>query len=55
MYSAKITESNGRFYAMVIRKDRDGQEQVDGCYKARHFATRKAAEKSTGAYISKLA
>jgi hypothetical protein len=55
-YQARITESaDGAFYALVVRIDRDGQENVTHGYKGRHFATRKAAEKSAAAYIAKVA
>ena len=54
-YQARITETaDGSFYAMVVRVDDDGYENVVGLYKARHFKTRAAAEKSTSAYIAKL-
>ena len=54
MYTAKISQdATGMFFAMVIRTDYDGQKQVAFNYKARYFKTRKAAEKSTNAYIAK--
>ena len=54
-YRANISQtSDGSFYALVVRIDRDGFEQVIHGYKGRHFATRKAAEKSTANYISKI-
>lgn len=53
-YQARITESNGSFYALIVRIDRDGQESVIHGYKGRHFATAKAAEKSTSAYLTKM-
>ena len=54
MYTAKISQdASGMFFAMVIRTDKDGQKQVAVDYKARYFKTRKAAEKSTSAYIAK--
>ena len=53
-YQARITETaDGSFYAMVVRVD-DGYVNVIGHYKARHFKTRAAAEKSTAAYIANL-
>jgi hypothetical protein len=55
-YEPRITrKEDGEFYALIVRIDRDGQENVIYGYKGRHFATLKAAEKSTGAYIAKLA
>ena len=53
-YQASITKnSDNTFYALVVRIDRDGQQNVIHGYKGRHFSTAKAAEKSTAAYISK--
>ncbi len=40
--------------ALIVRIDRDGQESVIHSYRARHFRTRAAAEKSTAAYIAKI-
>lgn len=54
-YQANISKTaDGSFYSLVVRVDRDGYQHVLNGYKARHFATLKAAEKSTAAYISKL-
>lgn len=53
-HQARITASNGSFYALIVRIDRDGQENVIHGYKGRHFASRVAAERSTAAYIAKL-
>lgn len=54
-YQPRITKSSdGEFYALIVRIDRDGQESVIHGYKGRHFKTLKAAEKSTSTYISKL-
>ena len=47
------TTENG-FYALIVRIDRDGQENVIHGYKGRTFATRTAAEKSTANYMKKL-
>lgn len=46
--------SDGSVYALIVRVDSDGQESVIHGYKGRYFATLKAAEKSTGAYIEKM-
>ena len=54
-YESRITKTNGSFYALIVRIDRDGQENVIHGYKGRHFATAKAAEKSTATYITKIA
>ena len=54
-YQSRITETaDASFYAMVVRVDNDGYVNVVGHYKARHFKTRAAAEKSTAVYIAKL-
>lgn len=54
-HKASITKSaDGSFYALIVRIDRDGQENVIHGYKGRHFASLKAAEKSTGAHIAKI-
>lgn len=53
-YKSKITQQEGRFFAMVVMVDRDGQERVVNDYRARFFASMKAALKSTSAYIAKV-
>jgi len=54
-YQARITnDGTGSHYALVVRIDKDGQENVLHGYKGRYFASRKAAEKSTAAYIAKV-
>lgn len=54
-YQAAITPSNdGSFYALVVRVDNDGFENVIAHYKGRYFKTKKAAIKSTSAYIAKF-
>ena len=55
-HQARITRnSDGDFYALIVRIDRDGQENVIHGYKGRHFASLKAAEKSTASYVAKIA
>ena len=55
-YQARITKTaEGGFFALIVRIDRDGEESVIHGYNGRHFATVKAAEKSTSAYLSKIA
>lgn len=51
-YLPKVTGSkeNG-FYALVVRVDADGQENVLHGYKGRHFATKEAGIKSAEKYI----
>lgn len=55
-YEARITASaDGSCYALIVRIDGfDGEESVIHGYRGRHFASRKAAEKSTAAYIAKV-
>jgi hypothetical protein len=54
-HQARITQNaDGDFYALIVRIDRDGQENVIHGYKGRHFASLKAAQKSTAAYIAKI-
>ena len=54
-YVAKITNStDSGFFALIVRVDYDGQENVIHGYASRHFATRKAAEKSTSRYLKKI-
>ena len=52
-YIAKISAQQDSFYALVIRVDYDGEQQVENTYKGRSFKTRKAAEKSTSDFIAK--
>ena len=54
-YQARVTESaDASFFALIVRIDRDGQENVLRSYKGRHFTTHKAAEKSTARHIAKI-
>lgn len=54
-YQPRITKNaDNSFYAIVVRIDKDGYENVLNHYKGRHFSTLKAAEKSTNNYISKI-
>lgn len=50
-YQARINPTS--LYAFIVRVDADGQENVIHGYKGRHFASMKAAERSTAAYIAK--
>ena len=53
-YQPRISKSaDGSFYALIVRVDRDGEEQVIHGYRGRHFASLKAAQKSTAAHIAK--
>lgn len=53
-YESRITNTSNGFYALIVRVDRDGQENVIHGYKGRHFATSDAAQKSTAKYIAKI-
>lgn len=54
-HEARITqESCGEFYTIIVRIDKDGHENVIHGYRGRFFKTRKAAEKSTYAHITKI-
>jgi hypothetical protein len=53
-YEARIRKTGENFYARIVRIDSDGEENVIHGYKGRHFATLKAAEKSTSAYLAKM-
>jgi hypothetical protein len=50
-YEGRVTPSNGEFYALVVRVDKDGQESVIHGYKGKYFKTREAANKSVNTYI----
>lgn len=54
MYTPNITKnSDGSFYALVVRVDYDGERQVVHGF-SRHFKTEKGALKSVNAFITKL-
>jgi len=53
-YEPRITkDGTGEFFALIVRIDRDGQENVIHGYNGRHFKTLKAAQRSTEKYIAK--
>lgn len=52
-YEPRIRANDGSFYALIVRVDKDGQESAIHGYKGRHFASEKAALKSTTSYIKK--
>jgi hypothetical protein len=54
MYSARITKTESGFFACVVRIDSDGTEQIDSCYRGRHFTSQKAAERSTAKHITAI-
>jgi hypothetical protein len=52
-YEPRISEyKDGSCYALIVRIDRDGQENVIHGY-ARHFKSMAAAQKSAASYIAK--
>jgi len=52
-YEPRISEyKDGSCYALIVRIDRDGQENVIHGY-ARHFKSMAAAQKSATNYIAK--
>ena len=54
-YSSVIKQNaDGFFYAMVVRIDSDGFEQIDPSFRCRSFASLKAAERATVRHISKI-
>ena len=53
-YISKISKnSDGSFYALVVRVDKDGEQNVSHGYKGRHFKTEKSARRSTEKHIAK--
>lgn len=55
-YEARIThDGTGKFYALCVRVDKDGEETVLRGYEGRYFKTQKAAEKSTSKYLTRIA
>ena len=51
---SKISKnSEGSFYALIVRIDNDGEQNVIHGYKGRHFKSEKAAQRSTEKYIAK--
>ena len=55
-YKAIITPtSNGGYYGNVVKGGADGEYRLLHGYSGREFKTLKGAEKSTSAYISKMA
>ena len=54
MYKANISKnSEGSFFALIVRIDSDGESNVIHGYASRHFKTEKAAIKSTSNHIAK--
>ena len=54
MYTPNITkDSEGSFFALVVRVDYDGEQSVVNGF-SRHYKTKKAALKSANSFIKKL-
>tara|TARA_R100000935_G_scaffold17893_1_gene34689 strand:+ start:507 stop:680 length:174 start_codon:yes stop_codon:yes gene_type:complete len=54
MYKPNITKnSEGSFFALVVRVDYDGEENVVNGF-SRHYKTKKAALKSANTFIKKI-
>lgn len=53
-YEARISKQGSEFYALIVRIDRDGEENVIHGYTGRFFKTLKAAQKSTSSYIARM-
>lgn len=52
-HEARITKTaDGSFYALIVRIDRDGEENVLHGY-SKHLSSYAAAEKSTAKYMAK--
>ncbi|MCT2531055.1 hypothetical protein N2382_09310 [SAR92 clade bacterium H921] len=47
-------DSDGSFYALIVRIERDGYKTVIHHYKGRHFKTEAAAVRSTSNYLAKF-
>lgn len=53
-YIAKITKNaSGDYFTLIVRLEKDGEENVINGYEGRHFKTKKAALLSTDNYIAK--
>ncbi len=47
-------ESDGRFYALIVRIDRDGEEHVIRGFKGFQYKTRENAEKAIAKYLRRM-
>jgi hypothetical protein len=55
MYQSAISkDGQNLFFALVVRKDDDGEVFVQRSYNGRYFKTEKAAIKSTEKHIAKM-
>lgn len=53
-YAARLTETEMGIFAMVVRVDADGWEQVDGTFRARHFASLANAQRATAKHLQAI-
>jgi hypothetical protein len=53
-YESRIRNTTEGFYSLIVRIDRDGEQNVIHGYKGRYFATEAAAQRSTARYIMKI-
>lgn len=52
-YQARIRKMNDGYYALLVRVDKSGEENVARGYKGRYFATETAARRSVDRYIAR--
>lgn len=52
-YEPRISKQDNEFYALVVRIDRDGEENVVHGFRG-FYKTRKSAERFANRYINKL-
>jgi hypothetical protein len=48
------TNQDSRTFALIVRIDRDGEEQVIRGFEGRHFASRKNAERAVAKHFAKF-
>jgi hypothetical protein len=54
-YQAKIRKTAyNSFFAMVVRVDQDGEQDVVNSFRPRHFSSLKAAEKATQKFLANV-
>jgi hypothetical protein len=54
-YQAKIRNTaDNLFFAMVVRVDQDGEQDVVSGFQPRHFSSLKAAEKATQKFLANV-
>ena len=53
-HEARYTENENGVYALIVRIDRDGEEQVIRGFNPRYFASRKNAERAVAKHFAKF-